>query len=234
MASVRAYKVRPTFPAGKTEQMWLAAKPGALHHTLDVREPVENIIAWLGERAPRYLMSFPSLLFDLVHHPDVHAVARLKLQKITGISESLTPHVRALVKERLDCDIAQAYACGEMGCIALQSPHDESYYACDETVLVEVLDESGNPVQPGETGQVVLTSLYNYATPFIRYQIGDFATLAEPAPSGRALTRLARINGRPVNALRKANGEYVWPHQVPIVELAAQLPSPRFQIHRCG
>ena len=235
MASVRAYRNnRPTCPAGRTDQWWSAVKPGAPHYTLDLREPVEEIISWLEQRAPRYLLTFPSLLYDLVYHPDARKVAGLKIEKVTGISECLTPHVRALVRERLGCEIAQAYACGEMGCIALQSPDDETYYVCEETVLVEILDEAGGPVDPGETGQVVLTSLYNYATPFIRYCIGDFATLAAPCTSGRALMRLKRVDGRPSNALRKLNGGYVWPHQLPMSQFAAHLASPRFQIRQLG
>src|SRR5262249_9435208 len=149
-------------------------------------------------------------------------------------SESVTPYLRDLVSERLGCEIAQAYACGEMGCIALQSPHDHSYYVCEETVLVEILDDAGNAVQPGETGHVVLTSLYNYATPFIRYSIGDFATLGGWGTTGRALTRLQRVDGRPSNALHKFNGGYVWPHQLPVSELAAHLSSPRFQIRQAA
>jgi phenylacetate-CoA ligase len=234
MASVRFYSSgKRSYPDGITDQCWSAVSPGGAHHTLDVREPVEHVIAWLARRAPKYLLTFPSMMNDLAHHPDAAQVADLKLGKIIGISETLTPYVRDTVRQRFGYEIAQIYACGEMGCIALQSPADDHYLACEETVFLEILDEAGDPAKPGQPGRVVLTSLYNYATPFIRYEIGDFATLADrPCPSGRELKRLKRIEGRPSTSLRAMNGRRIWPHEIPISELAAQLSSERFQIRQ--
>ncbi len=208
MASVRSFATRrPTYPQGLTEGLWSAIKPGALHHMLDVREPLENIVAWLLQRTPKYLLTFPSMMQDLAEIPDAAELSKLKLGKVIGISEVLTHRVRDAVKERLGCDIAQIYACAEMGCIALQSPTDDHYLVCEEALFLEILDDDGSAVQPGQTGRVVLTSLYNYATPFIRYEIGDFATLATtPCSSGRALLRLQRIDGRSSNALRAMGG----------------------------
>jgi phenylacetate-CoA ligase len=234
MASVRFYSSgRRTCPDGVTEQNWCAGAPGATHHTMDVREPVEDIIAWLAQRAPKYLLTFPSMMHDLAQHPNAAAVAELKLAKIIGISEGLTPHVRDTTQKRFGCEVTQIYACAEMGCIAMQMPSDDHYLACEETVFLEVLDDDGKPVQPGQTGRVALTSFYNYATPFIRYEIGDFATLASmPCTSGRALLRLQRIDGRSSSALRTINGRRVWAHEIPFSELASRLGSPRFQIRQ--
>jgi phenylacetate-CoA ligase len=234
MASVRFYSSgRRTCPDGVTEQNWSAVTPGATHHTMDVREPVGDIIAWLAQRAPRYLLTFPSMMHDLAQHPDAAAVAELKLGKMIGISESLTPYTRDVVHKRFGCEITQIYACAEMGCIALQVPRDGHYETCEETVFLEILDDDGNPTKPGQTGRVVLTSLYNYATPFIRYEIGDYATLASMlCSSGRALLRLERIDGRSSNALRTISGRRVWAHEIPFSELAGHLPSPRFQIRQ--
>jgi phenylacetate-CoA ligase len=101
--------------------------------------------------------------------------------------------------------------------------------------LVEILDDLGKPVGPGETGRIVLTSLYNYATPFIRYEIGDLGTRAEqPCPSGRTLKRLRRIDGRKRNSLQGASGERVWPHQVAASKLHRHLPAQEFQIRQTG
>ena len=233
MASVRFFSSGRGSPDGVTEQSWSAVRPGATHHTLDVREPVGEIVAWLTQRAPKYLLTFPSMMHDLVHHPDAAHLAKLKLGKVVGISESLTPHVRRSVREKLRCDVTQIYACAEMGCIALQAPTDDSYLVCEETVFVEVLNENGAAVEPGQTGRVVLTSLYNYATPFIRYEIGDYATRAtNPSSCGRLLMRLERIDGRPRNALRTTNEHRIWPHEIPISELTGYLSTPHFQIRQ--
>jgi phenylacetate-CoA ligase len=231
MASIRWYGSRQRqYPDGITEERWSFAGERGPHHTLDLRHPVPDLVEWLLRRGPSYLLTFPSVAYDIAQFCAGRCGA---VTKIVGISEVVTPEIRTVVRDRIGCDIAQIYACSEMGCIALQSPLDDSYFACEETVLVEILDKSGEPVRPGETGRVVLTSLYNYATPFIRYEIGDWATLAaEPCPSGRALMHIARIDGRARNALRGKNGRKVWPQELPASELNRLLGASSFQVRQ--
>ena len=63
----------------------------------------------------------------------------------------------------------------------------------------------------GEAGEVLVTDLHNYGMPFIRYANGDEATMApyRPCGCGRALRKLARIDGRCMNTMRDANGDPV-------------------------
>jgi phenylacetate-coenzyme A ligase PaaK-like adenylate-forming protein len=71
---------------------------------------------------------------EIAEHADFHRVAALNLRKVVGISEVVTDDMRASVRRQLGCEIAQIYACAEMGCIALQSAHDDEYLICEETV----------------------------------------------------------------------------------------------------
>jgi phenylacetate-CoA ligase len=57
----------------------------------------------------------------------------------------------------------------------------------------------------------VLTSLHNFATPLIRYEIGDYAELGPPCSCGRGLPVLRRVLGRVRNMLVTASGERYWP-----------------------
>jgi phenylacetate-CoA ligase len=234
MASIRSYSSgRRGYPDGLTESRWSFVGELGPHHTIDLRHPVADLVEWLVRRAPKYLLTFPSVAYDIAHHPGNGGGGDLALAKIIGISEIVTPGIRTAVRDRLGCEIAQIYACAEMGCIALQSPVDEQCLVCEETVFVELLDDDDRPVGPGETGRVILTSLYNFGTPFIRYEIGDFATLStEPCPTGRALMRLARIDGRRRNALIAKNRRRVWPHQITVSDLSRMLRSAHFQIYQ--
>jgi phenylacetate-CoA ligase len=99
--------------------------------------------------------------------------------------------------------------------------------------MVELLDDDDQPVEPGATGRVILTSLYNFATPFIRYEIGDYATAADGAsPSGRAFMRLQRIEGRQRNALVTASGERVWQSAIPAASVLRYVAATQFQIRQ--
>ena len=58
-------------------------------------------------------------------------------------------------------------------------------------------DSRRRPCAPGETGRVLLTALRNFATPFVRYDVGDEAEVgAVPCPCGRGLPLLKRVHGR--------------------------------------
>jgi phenylacetate-CoA ligase len=236
MASIRWYSSgRRGLPDGQTDEHWSYPGPLAPHYTIDLHGPIAQLIDWLARRRPTYLLTFPSIAHEMAEHADFGRAAELSLKKIVGISEIVTEDMRASVRRHLGCEIAQIYACAEMGCIALQSAHDDEYLICEESVFVEILDDLGKPVGPGETGRVVLTSLYNYATPFIRYEIGDLATRGEQAcPSGRTLARLRRIDGRKRNALQATNGKRVWPHQIADSDLHRHLPAQEFQIRQTG
>jgi phenylacetate-CoA ligase len=99
--------------------------------------------------------------------------------------------------------------------------------------MVELIDDNDQPVEPGETGRVILTSFYNFATPFIRYEIGDYATFADGAsPSGRAFIRLQRIEGRQRNALVTASGKRVWQSATPAASLFRYVATTQFQIRQ--
>jgi phenylacetate-CoA ligase len=234
MASIRHYTMNDRgFPNGKVETQWSYPGRSAPHYSLDLRTPTNNMIEWLVRRRPRYLLTFPSVLQELASHPDAQRIAALGLRGVVAISEVTSEDVRDLVRKTFGCEIAQIYGCSEMGALALQSPHDAALLVCEENVLLELLDDHDQPVEPGETGRVILTSLHNYATPFIRYEIGDYATSAMGAcPSGRTLIRLRRIEGRRRNALLTARGERIWPSAIPAACVLRHVAATQFQIRQ--
>ena len=232
MASIRYYGPgRREYPDGISETQWAYPGPRADHHTLNLGPPIAHLIEWLVRKRPTYLVTLPSLAQDIALHPDAARVRDLNIKAVVGVSEPTTQAARTIVRDRLGCEIFAIYAAGEVGCIALQSPIDEQYLICDETTFVEIVDDDGEPVQPGETGRIIATGLYNYATPFIRYEVGDFATRAStPCPSGRTLTRLHRIEGRRRNALMTADGRRMWAHDVLDADVVRRLPAVRLRI----
>jgi phenylacetate-CoA ligase len=76
-----------------------------------------------------------------------------------------------------------------------------------ESIILEVLDEAGNPVAPGEIGEAVMTGLCSQAQPFIRYRTGDMVRLSpEPDRGGRGLHVIAEVVGRSTDFLVRADG----------------------------
>ena len=72
--------------------------------------------------------------------------------------------------------VIKEYGASELDLIAFQNK-EKQWMVNTESLLVEVLDENNLPLPNGETGKIVITSLYNKAHPFIRYEIGDMGAI---------------------------------------------------------
>lgn len=182
--------------------------PGFL---LNIATPVRRQVDWLVERDPDYLLTHASNLQALAREFFGGSIRLGALKQVISIGEAVTPELRAACREAWNVGLADMYSAQEVGYIALQCPDHEHYHVQAENVLVEVLDEAGCACAPGSIGRVVVTSLHNFAMPFIRYDIGDYAEVGEACACGRGLPVLRRIFGRTRNMLVLPNGDRSWP-----------------------
>ena len=154
------------------------------------------------------------------------------LRGLGSFGEQLPDDLRALCRDVWGLPLADVYSCEEAGYIALQCPQVEGHYHVQaEHLLVEVLDAAGRPCAAGATGEVVLTTLHNFAMPLIRYAIGDFAEVGPPCPCGRGLPVLRRIHGRARNLLRLPDGSRHWP-SFPADDWLAIAPVRQFRLRQ--
>jgi phenylacetate-CoA ligase len=126
-------------------------------------------------------------------------------------AEIVSDEIRARCRKAFGLEIIDCYSAREAGYIALQCPDHMSYHLQSETIKTEILDIQSQPCNFGETGRVVVTPLYNYAMPLIRYEIRDHATIGVPCSCGRGLPVLTRIAGRTRNLFRLPNGALIAP-----------------------
>ena len=134
-----------------------------------------------------------------------------RLRQIRTIGETLTPDIRLAARRVLGAAIADTYSSEEAGIVALQCPLSGLYHVMAESLIVEVLNAQNEPCVPGEIGRVVVTDLHNFATPLVRYELGDYAEMAHACPCGRGLPALKRIVGRNRNMVRLPDGRTSWP-----------------------
>lgn len=92
-------------------------------------------------------------------------------------SEMLFDDDKALMESRFGIPVVNEYGASELDLIAFQNT-DDQWQVNSETLFVEVLDENDRVLPYGEEGRIVITSLYNKAHPFIRYDIGDIGVLS--------------------------------------------------------
>ncbi len=125
---------------------------------------------------------------------------------------ALFPSLRSYYADRgISC--LQSYSTAELGSIAYETVPDEGLVV-DEGVIVEIVTPgTGNPVEPGTVGEVIVT-LLNPDFPLVRFATGDLsAFLPGASPCGRTNVRIAGWKGR-ADQTTKIKGMFVRPEQV--------------------
>ena len=137
---------------------------------------------------------------------------RVKITKAAVGGGALFPSLR---QEYADRGIAclQCYATADLGNIAYESDAMDGMIV-DEGVIVEIVTPgTGDPVTPGDVGEVVVTAL-NSDYPLIRFATGDLsAMMPGQSPCGRTNMRIKGWMGR-ADQTTKIKGMFVRPEQV--------------------
>lgn len=198
-------------PHGRRKPGWRIGHPDSVALDLNIRTPIEEQLAFLDAKRPAYLMTYPTNFRELARLAEAKG-RRLSFEAVLTVGEMMSEEVRREIAVHYGRSPADRYGASEIGHIAATCPECNAHHIAAELVLIEIVDESGRPVAPGSPGRVVGTSFYSLAMPFIRYDIGDYATLAEaPCACGRTLPVIARILGRTRNVFRFIDGSRVWP-----------------------
>ncbi len=115
----------------------------------------------------------------------------LKVCMVT--SEMLFENDKLLLEKQLGIPIINEYGASELDLIAFQNPEGE-WQVNSETLFIEILDENDAILPYGQEGRIVITSLFNKAHPFIRYEIGDIGVLDEKSSLEKPI--LKKLIGR--------------------------------------
>jgi phenylacetate-CoA ligase len=209
--------IRVNYPAGDSESLDYWGAPVSLlfrtgsSHAMRITIDVARQAEWLQQVNPDYLLTYPTNLAALLQQFERRGIKLPRLRQVRSIGETLPAELREAARKSLGVEIADTYSSQEVGSIALQCPESGMYHVMSESMIVEVLDEHEQPCPPGQVGRVVITDLHNFATPLIRYDIGDYAEVGGACPCGRGLPLLKRIAGRERNMLLLPDGSRHWP-----------------------
>jgi phenylacetate-CoA ligase len=185
------------------------------HHRLLVdglQEP-GMVAAELAEAKPDVLVGLPGML-DRLTAPDLSdAIRGVRPRLVVVGGEVATPRMRLRIREAFGAPIHETYGSHECPLLAWECRHSGDLHTCDDGVVVEVLRD-GQPVEPGERGEVVVTNLHAYAMPFIRYRIGDLATRGHSCPCGAPFGTIGEIQGRMIDYFPLPDGRLLHPYEI--------------------
>ncbi|NPA93655.1 MAG: phenylacetate--CoA ligase [Chloroflexi bacterium] len=165
-------------------------------------------------------VGLPSYLKALLDKADALGLP-LKVEKAFVTAEPLPPSLRAELQQRGVTTVRQGYGTAECGNLGYECEAENGWHVPDD-VIVQICDiNTGQPLPPGEVGEVVVTVLHDtYA--LVRFGTGDLSALAtEPCTCGLESPRLVGWLGRVGDAV-KVRGMFLHPRQ--LRDLMARFP----------
>lgn len=137
-----------------------------------------------------------------------------KLKSVITSSEVMPISIKQALKTTFDCNVYDRYSNQENGIIAQSEDCSDVFLINHPSYLVEILKEDSNDLaEDGEIGRIVITDLFNYSMPFIRYDTGD---LAIKIGEERFSKYVRSVQGRQVDVIYDTSGEVLTPHTLSV------------------
>ena len=200
-----------------------------------VNQLVLNAFAMSAKRMDAYLDALqawqPKCLYGYASSVALlaaHAETRQRRLRLPGLrvvcttGEPLFPHQRELIARIFGAPVANEFGSRDIGFTAHEAPGGQMLLM-SESHIIEVLDEAGQTVAPGEVGEAVITGLTSEAQPFIRYRTGDVLRLSsEPSAGGQGLHVIAEVTGRQTDFVVAADGRVM--HALAVIYVLRAVP----------
>ena len=145
---------------------------------VSVFDEVKKQIKMISNYRPDVLDGYSGSLYLLAKEVQHSVIKSIRPRIIFGSADFIDSSSKRLIEKAFEAPFYDQFGCGEVDRTAWQCKERDKYHIDVDSVIMQFVDENGDEVSPGETGEIVYTSLFNYAQPFIRYAIND---LGEPS-----------------------------------------------------
>lgn len=146
---------------------------------------------------------------------------------IISVSMALHAGLRTLLERRFGCPVLDIYSLNEVGPVAVYDAAAQGHLLLQPKLYIEILDECGQVLAPGERGEITVTGGFNFCLPLLRYRTGDHASLAF-GPDGPVLAALS--GRRPV----RYYGRGRWWNNIDVTHALRPFPISHFTLHQAG
>ena len=178
-------------------------------------EALQEMLETIRRKKVKFLLGYASALGEISRYIDEKQVdlSGFCVKSIIPISEAMPDPVRFRLQEQFGAPVRSWYSNEEDGIMGLQNKEDGAYRIDTESYFYEILKlDSDEPAEPGELGRIVITDLYNYAFPIIRYDNGDLAVAERREKNGRYKLWLKELYGRRSDLIYTPEGKAVTPY----------------------
>lgn len=175
-------------------------------------ENLEAFLKILHEWQPAYIYGYATSLELAANYIMKKDNYKIRPRVVRSSAEVLYPHQEEVIQKAFGCPVYNYYGSREVNHLAAECPKREGLHVFASGRIIELVDDSGKHVPPGEIGQIAVTDFTNFCFPFIRYLNGDSAIAkAEQCSCGRGYPLLKNVTGRTFEILT-FGGKYLHGH----------------------
>jgi len=189
-------------------------------HPDDWRNP-EDRAKYLDALAPEVFTGDPISFAELAKLP-----LQTKPRALISTSMTLLPGLREQLEQRFSCPVLDVYSLNESGPVAVADPTAGGHVLLQHRMYVEIVDDQGRILPPGERGEVTLSGGFNFCLPLLRYRTGDYAALSFNGPE----PVLVGLEGRPPVGFRTMIGESI--NNIEVTHLLQPFAISQYTLHQ--
>ncbi len=147
---------------------------------------------------------------------------------LLSVSMALSTGLRDALAARFGCPVLDLYSMNEAGPLAVFDARCNGHVLLQPGMYVEILDDDGNVLPAGETGEITLTGGFNFCLPLLRYRTGDHGALA----MSRDGPMIVGLQGRRPVRFLTAGGR--WVNNIDLTHALLPLPLSRYTVHQAA
>jgi phenylacetate-CoA ligase len=179
---------------------------------ISIFESVEDQLNTLEKIQPNVIDAYPSCLYLLAKEIEKRNLKKIHPRLLFSGAEFCIKTQLDYIEQLFQAPVYDQYATMEFERVAWQCPEKTGYHIDEDAIIVQFLDKNGVEVNSGESGEIVCTSMINYAMPLIRYSMGDVGVASdEKCPCGRTLSMMKVIEGRSGDYILLSDGRTISP-----------------------
>ena len=173
---------------------------------------IDEQIRQVEKYRPDVLDGYSMWLYTLAKETQNRGIKTIQPRIIFGSSEFINARYIGFIESIFQAPFCDQFGCSEVNRTAWQCSKKEGYHIDVDSVVTEFVDVEGDNVSVGERGEILYTSLFNYAMPLIRYAVGDLGVPSDDECScGVVLPLMKNVEGRTDSLIRLPNGSLLSP-----------------------
>jgi len=174
-------------------------------------EKMKQYLFLLDSSPPDLVLAYAQSIYELALFAERNGIRVAPQRTIMTSAGTLYPFMREKIEGVFRGKVFNQYGSREVAAIGCEHPGSGGLWVAPWGCYVEIVDEYDNPVPPGVEGDILVTSLINFAMPLIRYKIGDRGVLSPDSttPSGLRGQILLKVSGRNVDMFKCRDGTLI-------------------------